>query len=98
VPMTVDPKDTGQSQSAGARRARPVHPMLSEQTNDVTPSGRPSAESTGAGDSLEQTKQGSALGKQAWGRKSYAEVTKGKLPFQKPYFFNTLEKINCYPS
>jgi hypothetical protein len=72
------------AQGAGARRARPVHLTLSEQTNDATPSGRPSEESTGAGGSLEQTKGGSALGKQAWGRKSYAEATKGKLPFQKP--------------
>jgi hypothetical protein len=35
--------------------------MLSEQTNDATPSGRLSEESTGAGGSLDQTKGGGVL-------------------------------------
>jgi hypothetical protein len=58
--------------------------MLSEQSNDATPSGRLSEESMGAGVSLDQTKGGSALDKQAWLGKSYAEANKVKLPFQKP--------------
>jgi hypothetical protein len=72
------------AQGAGARRARPVNPMTSEQIMDGTPSGRLREGSAGAGGSLEQTKRGSVLVKQAWESKSYAEATKGKLPFQKP--------------
>jgi hypothetical protein len=53
------------AQGEGARRARPIHPMTSEQITDVTALGRPSEGSTGAGGSLEQTKRGSVLVKQA---------------------------------
>jgi hypothetical protein len=51
---------------------------------DTITSDRPIADSMGAGGSLELTKRGSVLGKQAWVRKSYVEAAKRNLPFQKP--------------
>jgi hypothetical protein len=82
------------AQGASARAARHIHPIPANQYDGVAPSISP----TGAESSLEHADIGRVLKGRTRERMSYSEAARGKLPFQLPYFVNTLGKISIYPS
>jgi hypothetical protein len=68
------------AQGASARAARHIHPIPTKQYDGVAPS----TLLTGADISLEHADRGSFLKGRTRKRMSYAEVARGKLPFQLP--------------